>query len=372
MAAVKGVEVHIHAPLDAGAGGGEGEGGEVHRQRVDGDARGERGKAESALLGKCRAAHYRLDAWSAVEDRVYGQRQMAEGEVVVVEPLDGVYGTVVIAHATVVEAEAAHAVEPLVQVQIALTRLESGNLCPYAQGVAGHVQGKRRAVDVELLHGNLPHIGRRCGVGRHGVAQLDVEQGAVEQGAVYPHVALAEVYAVGSQGESVYASAHPRLVYQGAGVEQHLLERQFIYIDHTREQRPELHVDHGAMDVGYGVGGVGRVVGLYDVYALGFEVDGECQLHMVDADVHARSLGGVGRDLAHRPVLYGWQVEQYGDEQQQCQQRGDGYPRRAQHPPCVVFQCICVSHTSCLLKFCESSRRSGFFRIDRQPIKLQN
>ena len=141
MAAVKGVEVHIHAPLDAGVGGGEGEGGEVHRQRVDGYARGERGKAEPAFLGKCRAAHYRLDVWSAVEDRVYGQRQMAEGEVVVVEPLDGVYGAVVIAHAAVVEAEAAHAVEALVQVQIALARLESGNLCPYAQGVAGHVQG---------------------------------------------------------------------------------------------------------------------------------------------------------------------------------------------------------------------------------------
>ena len=114
---------------------------------------------------------------------------------------------------------------------------------------------------------------------------------------------------MGSQGEGADASAHPRLVYQGAGVEQHLLERQFIYIDHTREQRPELHVDHGAVDVGYGVGGLGRVVGLYHVYALGFEVEGECQLHMVDADVHARSLGGVGRDLAHRPVLYGWQVE---------------------------------------------------------------
>ena len=96
-----------------------------------------------------------------------------------------------------------------------------------------------------------------------------------------------------------------------------VLYLQNIYSHVSIKKRQQLDVDHGAANVGDGV------AFLLHQYAVETQVQRKTQTYALDADVHARLLGGYLCGLVDQPALDGGHI----DEQRQskeCCYRYDG------------------------------------------------
>ena len=145
--------------------------------------------------------------------------------------------------------EMSDGIETLEQVEVGLLCVEAAHEGVDGESVARHVQGKGGVAGFEPVDGDLPVVGAGRGVGGYGVAECNVDIGVVEEAVVDIDVLFAEVDAVGFDGECAHLALDAAFGDEVGGVDLHVAEGELVDHDLFFQQRPELHVGHGAMDV---------------------------------------------------------------------------------------------------------------------------
>ena len=182
-----------------------------------------------------------------------------------------------------------------------------------AHGVARHPQSEAGVHDVGTAQVDVPPAGCcRCGVLAGRVVQGDEEGGVFEQDAVDEHAFLVQVDASRQGGtQQADAPADLNVGDEVERVEACVDKADDVHLGAAVDQRPEPHANSQCACVDKGVAAA------YGLHVAEGQVERESQTDAPDVDTHPRGAGEDGRGFADHEALYGWYVDQYGQDEEQ-------------------------------------------------------
>ena len=152
---------------------------------------------------------------------------------------------------------------------------------------------------------------------------MHIQNGILQTGAIHLYRLLVQVDTFARYVQPLETAFHQGGFHKIAGIELGIVDFQLINDHLFVEQWQQLDIDNHPFHIGY------RVGLLNHLEVVNLQVQGESQLHMPYADVHACFLRGDSCNLIHCPVLYRRQIKQNCQYHKQ-QNRAKQY---TQNPP---------------------------------------
>ena len=134
-----------------------------------------------------------------------------------------------------------------------------------------------------------------------------LQAGTIDFGSLF-----VKVNAMTTDEEPLDVTFYARCFHKVGGIETGVVDFQFVDDYAAAKKRQQLYVNNQSFYVGY------RVRMLDDAELVDAQIERKRQVDVSDADIHARFFGSYGRNLIYGPILYGGQIKQHGeyDEQQ--------------------------------------------------------
>ena len=218
---------------------------------------------------------------------------------------------IVVGQPPVVPVQTAHRVGGGSEVGHHLTGHEPPHADADVNRVGGYVDGDVGAHDGQAVGRYLPQRLALGGVLGHRVAHQHVQPGVLQPGAADVDGLAPQVDAAALQCQPPEVALHADGIDIAVGIEPGVPDVQLVDHHLAVQQRPQLHVGNQMADVGNGVAAV------YRPESVDAEVQGERQLHVADADLHAQVLRGDSGHHVDGPVLDDRHVEQAHHQQEQ-------------------------------------------------------
>ena len=220
-----------------------------------------------------------------VVDAVYTYINMGKVNVVVVQSLDAGLVVLVVLQGAIVPVGTMDGIGLRLKVDEGLASHQRAQCGMDTHGVARHVQGYLRTGDGQTVGMYLPTVvagGRILG---YRVAQGYVQSGFLQSGTVYLYCLPVQVDTLAGNEETLEAALHMGSIDESIGIESGIGYLELVDDHLLVQQGPQLHVDHQVLHVGDGV--VLSVVGGNHHEVVNGQVEGELQLHMANANLHA-------------------------------------------------------------------------------------